>query len=39
MANRRYTNGEENPAWEGYYWCGGCGQVVIDARALVFPPS
>lgn len=39
MAGRRYINGEENPAWEGYYLCGGCGQMVVDARVLVFPPS
>lgn len=37
MATGPYINGEENPAWEGYYWCGGCGEIVIDARALVFP--
>ncbi|SDL76061.1 hypothetical protein SAMN05421874_128125 [Nonomuraea maritima] len=39
MAVGLYLNGEENPAWEGYYWCGGCGEIVIDARHLVFPPS
>ncbi len=39
LANETYTNGEENPDWRGYYWCGGCGEIVIDARELTFPTS
>lgn len=33
-----YVNGEDNPAWaeEGCYWCAGCGEIVVDARRLLF---
>ncbi|WP_188186952.1 hypothetical protein [Nonomuraea sp. SYSU D8015] len=37
LANEQYANGEENPAWKGYVWCAGCGEIIADGRTLLFP--